>query len=85
MAELKLDSGEFTTDQLGKNIAIFSPAFEILVNGSKIADEIAISILKVESSLEGTADSFSFRLRTLLIWNNVNFYGLTTYLCLAKQ
>ncbi|WP_240418008.1 phage late control D family protein [Paenibacillus periandrae] len=85
MAELKLDSGEFTTDQLGKKYRdFFSPAFEILVNGSKIADDIAISILKVESSLEGTADSFFFQITNAFDLEQREFSWLNDVFVLGK-
>jgi phage protein D len=62
MAELTLGSDSYTTDDLAaKYKDFFAPAFEISIDGSKISDEIAISSLKVESSIHGAADSFTFR------------------------
>ncbi|UJF34077.1 phage late control D family protein [Paenibacillus hexagrammi] len=63
MAQLSLDTTSYTMDQLEKKYRdFFAPAYEIKVDGTKIADEIAVSMIRVDTSIEGTADSFSFRI-----------------------
>jgi phage protein D len=85
VAELTLDNGQFTTDELEKKYReFFAPAFEILVDGSKLADGIAISILKVESSLDGTADSFFFQVTNAFDLVERDFLWLDNVFVLGK-
>ncbi|MDF2959253.1 MAG: phage late control family protein [Paenibacillus sp.] len=85
MAELKLDSATFTTDELAaKYKNFFAPAFEISVDGTKISDEIAVSSLKVENSLQGTADSFSFRVTNAFDLVKRDFLWLDQVFVLGK-
>ncbi|NHN32419.1 phage late control D family protein [Paenibacillus agricola] len=85
MAELKLDSGQFTASELGKRYNdFFAPAFEILVNGSKLASEIMITNIRVESSLEGTADSFLFHVTNAFDINTNDFLWINDVFVLGK-
>jgi phage protein D len=62
VAELKLESTQYTLEELEKKYRnFFAPAIEIMVDGTKISDEIAISYMQVDNSIEGPADSFFFR------------------------
>ncbi|MBP1966332.1 phage late control D family protein [Paenibacillus aceris] len=63
MATLSLESSSFTYDDLAKKYKeFFSPAYLISVDGAKLTDNMAISMIRVETSIDGTADSFSFRI-----------------------
>jgi uncharacterized protein len=71
MAQLKLETNSFNYGDLGKKYHnYFTPAYEIAVDGTKISDQIAISSIRIDTSIEGTADSFSFRI--------INAYDMTT-------
>jgi phage protein D len=60
---LELGTEQFQMEQLEKKYRnFFAPAYEILVDGTKIADEIAVSSIRIETTIESTADSFSFRI-----------------------
>ncbi|MEW9700882.1 phage late control D family protein [Paenibacillus sp. SI8] len=60
---IQLESSSFTYDELGKKYRdFFAPGYKITVDGSEISDNIAISTIRVETSIDGTADSFSFRI-----------------------
>ncbi|MEC0230402.1 phage late control D family protein [Paenibacillus alba] len=62
MATLQLDSSSSTYDELAKKYKeFFAPAYLITVDGTKISENIAIATIRVETSIDGTADSFSFR------------------------
>ncbi|MCR8633775.1 phage late control D family protein [Paenibacillus radicis (ex Xue et al. 2023)] len=85
MADLKLDSSTYTTDSLAKKYSdFFAPAFEISVDGTKISDEIAVASLKVENSLQGTADSFSFRVTNAFNLIKRDFVWLDNVFVLGK-
>lgn len=61
MGDVKLDTKQYSIDELDKKYrGFFAPAFEILVNGSNISNEIAVSTVKVDTSIEAKADSASF-------------------------
>jgi len=80
MADLKLDTASYTIDQLEKKYRnFFAPAYEISVNGSKISDKLAVTDLKVETSIEATSDSFTFRIVNAYDIANSEFDYLDTF------
>ncbi|TDF97274.1 phage late control D family protein [Paenibacillus piri] len=80
---MKLDSASFTMGDLETKYKLFfAPSFEIAVDGSKIPDAVAISEIRVENSLQGVADSFSFRVTNAFdivkrdfLWDNIFSLG----------
>jgi phage protein D len=85
LAELKLDSGQFTADGLDKKYkSFFTPSFEILVNGSKLGNEVLITNIRVENSLEGSADSCLFHVTKVFDINTNDFLGLDDVFVLGK-
>lgn len=77
---LELETSSFTFDDLAKKYKDFyAPSYLISVDGTKISDTIAIEILRVETSIDGTADSFSFRIANAYDITNNEFQWLTTF------
>jgi len=62
MADLKLDTQTYTFDALeAKYSEFFSPIFEISVDGTDMTNEIAVDTIKVETTTDSKADSFTFQ------------------------
>lgn len=62
MGDVKLDAKQYTIDALEQKYRnFFAPAFEILVDGSNISNEIAVNTVKVDTSIDSKADSCSFQ------------------------
>jgi phage protein D len=80
MATLSLESSTFTYDDLAKKYKeFFAPAYLITVDGAKLSDNIAISTIRVETSIDGTADSFSFRVTNAYDVTKNDFQWLTEF------
>jgi phage protein D len=85
LAELKLDSGQFKADELEKKYkGFFAPSFEILVNGSKLSEEVLVSNVRVENNLEGSADSFLFQVTNAFDISTNDFLWLDDVFVLGK-
>ncbi|NOU71168.1 hypothetical protein GC098_06960 [Paenibacillus sp. LMG 31458] len=77
---LELETSSFPYDDLAKKYKDFyAPSYLISVDGTKISDTIAIDILRVETSIDGTADSFSFRIANAYDITNNEFQWLSTF------
>jgi len=77
---LELDTASFTYDDLAKKYKDFyAPFYLITVDGAKIADTIAIDQLRVETSIDGTADSFSLRIADAYDITKNDFQYLSTF------
>lgn len=80
MATLSLESSTFTYDDLAKKYKeFFAPGYLITVDGTKISDNIAISTLRVETSIDGTADSFAFRVTNAYDVTKSDFQWLSDF------
>ncbi|MGG1513807.1 hypothetical protein ABE504_00230 [Paenibacillus oryzisoli] len=77
---LDLETSSFTYDDLAKKYKDFeAPAYLISVDGSKISDDIAIDSLRVETTIDGTADSFSFRIMNAYDITNNEIKWISTF------
>lgn len=75
-----LETSSFAYDDLAKKYKDFyAPSYLISVDGTKILDTIAINNLRVETSIDGTADSFSFRIANAYDITNNEFQWLSTF------
>ncbi|OXM85042.1 phage late control D family protein [Paenibacillus rigui] len=80
MAQLQLDTGQYTIDQLEKKYSqFFAPAFEITVDGKALPQEIGISRLEVETTVEPVADTFSFRITNAFDLQSGDFQWMDTF------
>lgn len=69
MAQLQLESNSFSFADLEKKYGnFFAPAAEISVNGSKLSDKIAIASVRVDTTIDSTADSFTIRVTNAFDW-----------------
>ncbi|WNR44086.1 phage late control D family protein [Paenibacillus roseipurpureus] len=77
---LQLETSTFTYDDLAEKYKDFyAPMYLIKVDGSKIDDTITIDMMRVESSIDGTADSFAFRVADAYDITKNDFKYLTTF------
>lgn len=80
MADLKLETNSMSFSELEKKYKqFFAPAAEIKVNGSKIADKIAIASVHVETTVEATADSFTIRVAKAYNWADSKWEWLDVF------
>ncbi|MBD2865004.1 phage late control D family protein [Paenibacillus oceani] len=80
MAELKLETDSYPFDSLEKKYAqFFAPAAVVKVNGSKIDDSIPLSMVRVETTTEATADSFLIRVTNAYEWDSGSWKWLNVF------
>lgn len=62
MAQLSLTTDSHTLDGLSKKYEdFFVPCFKIEINGTDITTQVGVTQLRVDTTIEHTADSFTFR------------------------
>ncbi|NOU69189.1 hypothetical protein GC096_34810 [Paenibacillus sp. LMG 31461] len=77
---LDLETSSFTFDDLAKKYSDFyAPYYDIKVDGTKLSDDIALDNLRVETTIDGTADSFSFRVANAYDITKNEFQWLSTF------
>lgn len=80
MAQLQLETGSFSYDDLAKKYDnFFAPAVEITVNGSKLSDAVAVASVRVHTTIEATADSFTLRVSNALDWKTSEWNWLNVF------
>ncbi|WP_409341903.1 phage late control D family protein [Paenibacillus sp. MBLB4367] len=80
MSDVILDSKEYQFESMAdKYSQFFAPIFEISVNGSKISDDIAITDLRVETTIESKSESFSFQVTNAFELDKSEFKWLDTF------
>lgn len=71
MAQLQLETNSFSFGDLEKKYGnFFAPAAEISVNGNKVSDKIAIASVRVNTTIDSTADSFTIRITNAFDWKS---------------
>lgn len=80
MAELKLDTGSYSYSDLEKKYGqFFAPAAEVKVNGNKIDDSIPLALVRVDTTTEATADSFTIRITNAYDWQSSKWKWLNVF------
>ncbi|PYI55183.1 phage late control D family protein [Paenibacillus flagellatus] len=80
MAQLELSTDSFTYADLAKTYKnFFAPAAEITVNGNKIPDGIPVSFVRVDTTVEPTADSFAIRISNAFDWQKSEWNWLDLF------
>lgn len=80
MSDVVLDTKQYKFDELAIKYAnFFSPIFEVHVNGSKISDDIAVTDLRVETTIESKSESFSLQITNAFDLEKSEFKWLDSF------
>ncbi|GAA3405710.1 phage late control D family protein [Paenibacillus hodogayensis] len=85
MAQLQLDTSSYDFGELDKKYgSFFAPALDISVDGKKLSEQISLASVRVHTTIEANADSFTLRISNAMDWKTSEWLWLDVFVLGAQ-